>query len=322
MNNLVLLMALLFTLAACDSASTADTDQNTTTTLSSKEATLLEFDLPNHYPEGIEYRQKTKTIYLGSMSGQPITTIAEDGTITPFSKGDPFPLATIGIEIDEQNNRLIACCSDRNKEYDRPISNVRVYDLESGKLLQDLNLAELIQAENYQANDATVCANGAIVLSDRKGNALYHIDKDYQTTVFYQNAATLKMPNGLTYHPDNFVLVTQYMDHPQLCKFPYAAPEEMQEVIIEDDRFAGFDGLVLVNKNTIVGVTTAKNDKDRDALLELTTTDNWASASVSNYQKIKPSTTVAIAGPNDYYVLNQDFKQPTAKTVVIERVQF
>ncbi len=285
--------------------------------------TDLEFNLPDLYPEGIEYRPSTQTIYLGSMAGQPIKMIDKEGKISDFNKGEqPFPLGTIGIEIDEVNGRLIACCSDRDKQYERAIAQVRVYDLESGALLQDLNLAPLLEAEEYQANDATVTADGTIILSDRKGNALYKIDKNYEAAIFYRNEETLKMPNGLAYHPDGFVLVAQSKDHPQLCKFPYSNPENRQEVRIEDERFQGFDGLVLADKNRVVGVSTIKSNQGKDALIELTTTDNWQSASISNYQEVNSSTTVAQVSDQEYYVLNQDFRNPSAKTVVVERVVF
>jgi sugar lactone lactonase YvrE len=317
MKNALFVLPLLFLSIACNTVDSKNTDNKTAT----QEPNSRSFQLPSLYPEGIEYDPTTNHIYLGSMSGQAIVRIDKEGNSSTFGESSA-PLGSIGLEIDAANRRLIACYSDRNQQMETPVSEVRIFDLETGQLLQRLDLAPLIDAAQYQANDATVTADGTLIISDRKGNALYKIDSEYNATVFYQNEEELKMPNGLAYHPDDFILVAHSKGGPKLCKFPFQTPEEKQDVQIEDERFQGFDGLLLVDNNTLVGVSTVKNEKNKDALIELTTTDNWTSATVSNYRVITPSTTVALVETGHYYVLNQDFKTPAAKTIVVESVRF
>lgn len=322
MLKLLFIPFLLITLVACEEAQNPPQQEEQPASPVPKETTLLTFDLANQYPEGIEYSQQDESIYLGSMSGQNIAKIGENGSIQPFNQEKDAPLGSIGLEIDEANNRLIACYSDRNKQLEEPMAVVKIFNLETGKLLQNLNLASLVESEEYQANDATVTADGSIIISDRKSHTLYQINPNYETSIFYRNEEELHMPNGLDYHPDDYLLVAHSKNGPKLCKFPVDRPEEKQEVQIEDARFEGFDGIVLVNEQTLVGVTTAKGTKGKDALLELTSTDNWKTATITNYQLVNPSTTVALVAPNQYYVLNQDFKNPAAPTVVIEEVKF
>lgn len=322
MLKLLFIPFLLITFIACEETQNTPQQEEQAASPAPKATTLLTFDLANQYPEGIEYLPSNNSIYLGSMSGQTIARIGEEGNIQPFSQEKDAPLGSVGIEIDEARGRLIACYSDRNNQLEEPMAVVKIFDLETGELIQNLNLAPLIEAENYQANDATVTPDGTIIISDRKGHALYQINPKYETRVFYRNQEELHMPNGLDYHPNNYLLVAHSKNGPKLCKFPLDRPEEKQEVQIEDARFQGFDGLVLVDEQTLVGVTTAKEEEGKDALLELTSTDNWQTAIVSNYQLVNPSTTVALVAPNLFYVLNQDFKNPQATTVEVEKVEF
>jgi len=59
-------------------------------------------------PEGIEFDKTDNTFLLSSLNAAPILKINLDGTYVPFTKGEPFPMSTAGLQVDYKRNRLLA----------------------------------------------------------------------------------------------------------------------------------------------------------------------------------------------------------------------
>src|SRR5262245_19493432 len=62
-------------------------------------------------PEGVEYDTKNKRLLTGSLAEGTIFQWQDDGTLTPLVT-DADLQSTIGIEADEERDRLLVCNSD------------------------------------------------------------------------------------------------------------------------------------------------------------------------------------------------------------------
>jgi hypothetical protein len=113
-------------------------------------------------PEGIEYDKNDSTFLLSSLNAAPITKVNLDGTFKPFTSGEKFPLSTAGLQIDYKRNRLLAAGFNGTELMDKDPATkgtayLRVYNLETGVIEQDINLSFLAsEATAYFANDVAV----------------------------------------------------------------------------------------------------------------------------------------------------------------------
>lgn len=72
----------------------------------------IKLNTPGIIPEGVEYDTKNKRFLVGSLAKGTVYAVAKDGTLTPFIE-DPDLKSSVGIEVDEERNRLLVPNSDR-----------------------------------------------------------------------------------------------------------------------------------------------------------------------------------------------------------------
>ncbi len=287
-------------------------------------------------PEGIEYNRENNTFLLSSLNAGPIVQIKPDGSFKPFASGEKFPMSTAGLHIDYKHGRLLAAAFNGAELMDgdpatRGAAHLRVYDLKTGVLQQDINLSSLVpEAHAYFANDITVDADGNAYVSDWYARVIYKVSPGGHPTVFWTNETGISGgPNGLDFHPDGYLLVSLlnvneqglYTDY-GLVKIPLADPASAAVVTIANAGFAGFDGMVLKPDGKVVGITNNGRSPGGNTFIELAAQDNWTSAKVVHQKTITPSTTVAVTPANTYYVINQDFSNHLAENWKIEKVAF
>lgn len=287
-------------------------------------------------PEGIEYNKNDRTFLLGSLNARPIIKIKPDGTYEDFTSGEPFPMSTAGLQIDYKHNRLLAAAFNAAELFDgdpatKGVSNLRIYNLETGVMEKDINLSSLFPGANaYFANDIAVDDEGNAYISDWYAGVVYKVDLNGTPTVFWKNETGIQSgPNGLDFHPDGYLLVSLvsvderglYANY-GLVKIPVNNPKEAKVVDITNSGFTGFDGMVLTEKGNVVGVTNNGKTPGGNTLLELESKNNWESAEVINSKSMTASTTVAVTQENSYYVINQDFTRNDAENWTIERIDF
>jgi len=288
-------------------------------------------------PEGIEYNKADKTFLLSSLNAAPIIKVKADGTYTPFTRGEAFPLSTAGLQIDEKRNRLLVAAFNGAElepmEKDpktKGTSNLRIYNLKTGVLEEDINLSALApDGKAYFANDLTVDNNGNTYISDWYAGVVYKVDLDGKASLFWKNETGIPSgPNGIDFHPDGFLLVSilnvngkgLYADY-GLVKIPVKDPKAAKVVNIASG-FTGFDGMVITDKGNVIGVTNNGKTAGGNTLIELAGEKDWETAKVVNTKAIKPSTTVAITPDNKNFVINQDFSDNAAKNWTIEQIKF
>ncbi len=287
-------------------------------------------------PEGIEFDENDNTFLLSSLNANPIIKINLDGTYTPFTKGEKFPLSTAGLQIDHKRNRLLVAGFNGTELMDndpktKGTAFLRIYNLKTGVIEKDINLSSLHpDAPAYFANDIAVDNEGNTYISDWYAQVVYKVDVEGNPSVFWKNETSIASgANGLDYHPNGYLLVSilsvnnkgLYTDY-GLVKIPVNDPKTAKIVTISDKRFTGFDGMVLNKKGNIVGITNNGTSPGGNSLIQLSSNDNWQTAKVIHAKSIKPSTTVAITPSNDNYIINQDFTIPMKDTWTIEHIKF
>lgn len=297
---------------------------------------LITVDGVAQNPEGIEYNKDDNTFLLSSLNAGPIVKVNLDGSYTPFTSGEPFPLSSAGIQIDPQNNRLLTTGFNGMELLDQDpstkgVSFLRIYNLETGAFEKDVNLSSLVpNAEQYFANDIAVDADGNAYISDWYANVIYKVDKDGNASLFWENkTGKAGGPNGLDFHKDGYLLASLvrvndkglYADY-GLARIPVDNPESTRLVEFSGTGFTGFDGMVLTHEGKVVGVTNDGKTPGGNTLIELSTNNGWENATIEKTQSISASTTVAITPGGKNYVINQDFMDSFGTTWKIQRVLF
>lgn len=287
-------------------------------------------------PEGIEYNKNNESYLLSSLNAGPIIQIEKDGTYKAFTSGEQFPMSTAGLQIDYKNNRLLATAFNGlelldNDPNTKGISNLRIYNLETGVLENDINLSSLVpDAKAYFANDVTVDNDGNAYVTDWYAGVVYKVNTSGEASILWKNETGIPSgSNGIDYHPDGYLLVSLvsvnekglYADY-GLVKIPLEEPQNANLVEISSEGFTGFDGMVFTQNRTVIGITNDGTNPGGNTIIELSSNDKWKTAEIVNSKSITASTTVAITPENLNYVINQDFQDSNKDTWLIEQVKF
>jgi len=271
----------------------------------------------NLKPEGIDYNKNNTTFLLGSLTMGDVQEVDFEGNYTNFTN-DADLLASAGIHVDYEGDRLLVTSIDPGAFGGaKSVGGINVYKLSTKEKIKEVSFLDLLpDAEFFTPNDIAVDANGNIYVTDFLGDVIYKVDTDYNATVF-SSSTTLNGPNGIDYHPDGYLLVSN-LRAGQLLKVPTNNPTVMSIVTIESDLFSGMDGIVYKPDGKLVGVTSF------ETLVEISSNDNWVSATVDNSKPLTtPGTTVAVTPEGLNFALLTDVASQAVFTDwVIEQVSF
>jgi sugar lactone lactonase YvrE len=211
------------------------------------------------------------------------------------------------------------------------VSFLRIYNLKTGLLEKEINLSLLApKASAYFANDIAVDSKGNVYITDWYAGLIYKVDMDGKASVFWRNGSGIAGgPNGIDFHKDGYLLASIIKVNDKgiyesngLVKIPIDNPNASIIVAIDDAKFAGFDGMVITPKGTIIGVSNNGKTGGGNRLIELSSKDGYQSAQVIHTKAITPSTTIALTPSNEPYVINQDFSDNFKKIWKIEKIEF
>jgi len=271
----------------------------------------------NLRPEGIEYNKNNNTFLIGSLTMGNVYEVDFEGNYTNFTNDENLK-ASAGIHIDYEGDRLLVTNLDPTAFIGgKNVAAVNIYKLSTKEKINEVSFLELLPgAVFFTPNDITVDATGNIYITDFFGNVIYKVDQNYEASIFSNNPA-LDGPNGLDFHPDGYLLVSNLLAG-ELLKIPVDEPANLTLVEIDDERFSGLDGVVYKADGNLVGVTSF------ETLVELSSTDNWTTATVENSKALSsPGTTVAITpGGNNYALLTDVANQAIFTDWVIELIEF
>ena len=187
-------------------------------------------------PEGIEYDEDNGRFLTGSLAEGTIFVIERDGRVVPFIR-DPDLVSSVGIEVDEDRDRLLVANSDRavfNDQSATGHAKLGVYNLMSGERLAMVDLGSTIGAgARHFANDLTVDDEGNVYVTDSFANAIYKVTPDYQATVMqrFTDLPQGALLNGIVYHDGGYLLAVA---EERIYKVPIANPAGMTQVTVTD----------------------------------------------------------------------------------------
>lgn len=232
------------------------------------------------YPEGITFNPLTESFIVTSLRYGTLHSVAMDGTLTVFNDDERL-ISTIGVHADVENNRLLACVSDpgasvrTSEETQAALAALTVFDLETGDLLEYIDLGALVPDVPHFCNDITVAEDGTIYVTDSFTPIIYAVDEDYTPSVLLQDDE-LASPgfsfNGITMLGEDQLLVA-HMDFGMLYRVslddPTVIPVELDEEIIGADGINFYDDQLIVNNNT------------SNEILRIESDDDWESAEIT-----------------------------------------
>jgi sugar lactone lactonase YvrE len=269
------------------------------------------------------------------LNAKPIIKVKPDGAYKAFTSGEKFPLSTAGLQIDYKNNRLLVAGFNGTEIMDndpktKGVSFLRVYDLKTGLLQNEINLSYLApNASAYFANDIAVDNRGNVYITDWYAQVIYRVALDGKASLFWQNKTGIKSgPNGIDFK-DGYLLASiltvdkkgLYSNY-GLVKIPVDNPSSAKLVEIDDRQYSGFDGMVIKPNGDVVGVTNNQKTPGGNRLITLRSSDDFKTAKVVNSKDMAPSTTVAVAPDDKNFVINQDFTNNSKKDWDIEEIKF
>jgi sugar lactone lactonase YvrE len=170
------------------------------------------------FPEGI-ITLPNNNLLVGGFGDGSIQRIDNKNSVSYFSKpGENGMVIAVGFALDKKNNRLWVANFNFKTESGNPGSNMKVFDLKTGKLLKTLP-EKFIQGAFF--NEVTLDEKGNVYVSDTFAPNLWTTNFEAtDTKVFVTDAALLKNPspdqpfglNGLTITPDNKYLIASVMN--------------------------------------------------------------------------------------------------------------
>ena len=255
-------------------------------------------------PEGIEYDATNGRILTGSLSEGSILQIHPDGRVTTVIT-DPDLVSSVGIEVDEQRNRLLVANSDLAvfEGAGTGQAMLGVYDLSTGDRIAMIDLAATIEDAPadlaHFANDVAVAADGTAYITDTAASVIYRVGTDYRPALFYQpNLAEPLGPNGIVAHADGYLLVA---GGETLWKVPLDNPDESTPVALPEV-IPGQDGMVWTADGRLAIVSNSSN-----RVVALTSSDNWVTAQLAGVALYETQATTAAVVGDEIYLVHPHF---------------
>jgi sugar lactone lactonase YvrE len=264
-------------------------------------------------PEGVEFDTTTRRFLTGSIAEGSVMAIGNDGSVTPVVK-DPDLVASVGIEVDEERDRLLVANSNNPfAKGGTGQAKLGVYRLSTGERLAMVDLAATVATPpagtTFFANDVAVGSDGTAYVTDTRANLVYQVTPGYQASVLHKFDGF--GPNGIVFHPSGYLLV---VGGARMFKVPVANPDASTEVKLPEE-VPGQDGAVWTADGRLAVVSNSSN-----RVVAFTSADDWATARIAAQAPLGVQATTAAVAGDDVYVVQPHFND--ANPPVIERVTF
>jgi sugar lactone lactonase YvrE len=277
-------------------------------------------------PEGIEFDPDKEAFIVSSAVGGAINLIRTDGSISNLVPAGVFNgNGTFGLQIDAQNDRLLAVASN----FQNPTSAwLFRFELADGALIDSINLAALPTGPGLPlnfVNDVAVDDAGNAYVTNSDRGVIYKVDVEGEASIFFQdnnftpaNPFTQTGFNGIEYHEDGYLLVV-HSTNDRIYKIMIDDPSEFTEVNIPDGSLRSGDGmfldgdeLVVVNNVANEALNPNENDPAVPFVARFVTSDSWNSAIVAGDTyatgDVFPTTVVKVG--EDHFINYAYFNYP------------
>ena len=268
-------------------------------------------------PEGIEYDSVNNRFLTGSLADGTIYEITNSGQLVPFIIDEDL-VASVGIEVDEERNRLLVANAESFGAPGPGAAKLGVYDLTSGEQLAMVDLASTVENvaadAGFFANDVAVSDAGTIFVTDTQMAVIYSVNRYYDASVLVDFGRDSGLfLNGIEYHPAGYLIAVS-SSNGELIKIPLNSPNRWSLVEV-DFPAAGGDGLIWAADGGLV--STSNNSS---AVMKYQSDDHWNTARLTGMASfLGQATTAALVG-EEIYVVQPHFAD--AEPPVILRARF
>lgn len=280
---------------------------------------VIELERRGIMPEGIEYSSASDQFLVSSLTQGTIFGFGLDGELQPFIEDGDIP-SSVGIEVDEANNRLLVAVSQFTAAFGGLGGDVTAalaaYDLGSGERLFFTDLGDLNQQSAPFINDVTVDDQGNAYVTDSSSDALYVVSPEGEASVFVRDERLTSEEfgmNGIVYHPDGYLLVA--VDG--LIKIPLDAPGDLSRV--EAETALRIDGMIFTPDHDLVAVASVGDSQGR-SIVAVRSEDDWATASIIGTVITDGNATTVAQRGEDFYYTKAYFTNPFRGVYDIVRV--
>ena len=254
-------------------------------------------------PEGVEYDTANGRLLTGSLSEGSIFQIHPDGRVTTLV-ADADLVSSVGIEADEDRNRLLVANADRSvfQAGGAGQAKLGVYNLTTGERIAMVDLAAVVadapKDAAYFANDVAVGSDGTAYVTDTRMNVIYRVGTDYTASVLHRFPRNASGPNGIVYHPSGYLLAG---GGAALWKIRIADSVEATQVKLPEE-VPGQDGIIWTADGRLAIVSNSGN-----RVVALTSSDDWATAQLAGVAAYETQATTVAAVGDDLYVVHPHF---------------
>ncbi|MGF1478037.1 MAG: PEP-CTERM sorting domain-containing protein [Cyanophyceae cyanobacterium] len=237
----------------------------------------------NLFPEGVEYSSSQEHFFLSSLTEGTVYQVGNDGIAVPFIEDERL-VSSIGIQLDEQRDRLLVANSDpgvgdrTSVATQGSLAALGIYNVFTGEAISYTELGSLRPNAPHFANDIATDESGNAYVTDSFSPIIYQVDVAGTPSVFLEDERFQGEGfglNGIVSHPDNFLIVAQ-SNAGTLFKVPLDNPEAFSAIESEQS-FPGADGLLLIDDTTLLLVSNSLNQ-----VFALSSDDRWESAVVED----------------------------------------
>ena len=269
-------------------------------------------------PEGVEFDTTRRRFLTGSLVEGTIYEVGRDGSLTPFVIDDEL-VSSVGIEVDEDRDRLLVANSDRSVfDGSGPgIAKLGVYRLSTGEKIAMVDLGAVAGASGEDvvfANDLTVDDDGNVYVTDTDMNLVYRVDTNYRASVLYRFEPTTGLGlNGIVYK-DGFLIVVAVGGQGLLYRVPLDDPDRARPINLSDPAI-GADGLVWAANGELISVSNSTS-----SVQAYTSDDDWNSGELVGTARFEGQATTGAAVDDDIYVVEPHFNDDEAPVLLRVRL--
>ncbi|KLT63596.1 SMP-30/gluconolactonase/LRE family protein [Pedobacter sp. BMA] len=273
----------------------------------------INFTAEDTYPEGIAFDKQRSLYYVSSARLGTIGKVSPAGIYSTLYTDNSLK-SSYGMKVHPDGKRLYVCVGDANySKFTSPdtrakMARLLIIDLETGRKLSDINLADLKPGKHFP-NDLTFDDAGNAYITDSFAHAIYKIDAAAKATLLVSDEKFVTEGvgiNGIAFHSAGFLIVDNSATG-MLYKVPLSNPKNV-ELIKSDQFFLGADGLLLNAPDSLTIVVNGGNDK----IFKLSTNDEWKTSKLSATTLIADRftypATVTLNG-NHVWVMNARFNE-------------